>query len=148
MFTKELYPKKMNRKKFQEISKLREKEAKALLRAQCAHGAYYLAGYSIECALKACIAKQTNKHDFPNKDLAGKVHIHNLETLMKLASLEQHLQRDMSTNSALSINWATVKDWKETSRYSNNISTQEAKDMISACIARKNGILNWIRKKW
>jgi HEPN domain-containing protein len=28
-------------------------------------GAYYLAGYAVECGLKACVAKLTNQDDFP-----------------------------------------------------------------------------------
>jgi hypothetical protein len=79
---------KMNRQELQELSKIRRKEATALLKAKHYAGAYYLLGYSVECALKACIAKQTNKHDFPNKDFANKVYVHNLEVLIKLAGLK------------------------------------------------------------
>ena len=55
----------MNRKDFQRLSALRLKEAKALL--GYFHGAYYLTGYAAECALKACIAKRTQKYNFPDK---------------------------------------------------------------------------------
>jgi hypothetical protein len=47
----------MDRKDLQSLSRWRLLEARALLRAGLPNGAYYLAGYSIECALKACIAK-------------------------------------------------------------------------------------------
>jgi hypothetical protein len=47
----------MNRNDFQKISRLRVKEAKALLDNGYPAGAYYLMGYAVECALKACIAK-------------------------------------------------------------------------------------------
>ena len=57
-----------NREALQLISRQRKREAAALLRAKLFPGAYYLAGYAVECALKACVAKQTNKHDFPNKN--------------------------------------------------------------------------------
>jgi len=30
-------------------------------------GAYYLAGYAVECAIKACIAKGTRRYEFPDK---------------------------------------------------------------------------------
>ena len=55
----------MNRNDFQKISRLRVKEAKALLDNGYPAGAYYLMGYAVECALKACIAKQTKRYDFP-----------------------------------------------------------------------------------
>ena len=105
-------------------------------------------GYSVECALKACIAKQTKRHDFPDKDLAKKTHVHNLEQLLKLAGLAQDLEKDARANKNLELNWAVVKDWKEISRYTAATSAAEAKDLYSACTARKNGILSWIRARW
>lgn len=88
----------MNRSELQEISRIRINEAATLLRAGQYAGAYYLAGYSVECALKVCIAKQTKKYDFPNKELAIKVWVHDLEKLIKLAGLWPKLDRDMKTN--------------------------------------------------
>jgi len=38
-----------------------------LLRLGLFDGAYYLAGYAVECALKACIAKGTQRFEFPDK---------------------------------------------------------------------------------
>ena len=138
----------MNRQQLQELSKVRRKEAAALLKAKHYGGAYYLLGYSVECGLKACIAKQTKKYDFPDKDIAAKVHIHNLENLLKLAGLENELETDMKANKTLEVNWAVVKDWKETCRYTTIISPAEARDLYSACTSRKNGLLSWIRAKW
>ena len=57
----------MNRLDLQQLSDLRIGEAKALLAQGFPEGAYYLAGYSVECALKACIARRTREHDFPDK---------------------------------------------------------------------------------
>jgi HEPN domain-containing protein len=49
----------MTRKDLQKLAAIRLKEAKLLLAANAPDGAYYLAGYAVECALKACIAKAT-----------------------------------------------------------------------------------------
>jgi HEPN domain-containing protein len=57
----------VDRKDLQELSKVRLKEAKALLDLGMPDGAYYLAGYAVECALKACLAKGTVKYEFPDK---------------------------------------------------------------------------------
>lgn len=138
----------MNRQELQELSKIRRKDVSALLKAKQYCGAYYLLGYSIECALKACIAKQTKKYDFPDKDLVTKAYVHNLEQLIKLAGLEKDLEQDTRKNKMLELNWAIVKDWKETSRYNINISRSDAKDLYSACTSRTNGILSWIKTKW
>ena len=57
----------MNRRDFQALATLRVKEVKVLLGNQCFEGAYYLLGYAVECALKACIAKHYRRFDFPNR---------------------------------------------------------------------------------
>lgn len=138
----------MNRQELQELSKVRRREAAALIKSKHYSGAYYLLGYSVECALKACIAKQTQKFDFPNKELANKAHVHNLEQLVKLAGLETDLNNKIAANKIFEVNWAVVKDWKETSRYICTIVQSDAKDLYTACTSRSNGILSWIQSKW
>ena len=59
----------MNKTELENLASIRIKEAEILLTADCYHGAYYLAGYSLECILKACIAKQVKEFDFPDKNL-------------------------------------------------------------------------------
>lgn len=55
----------VDRRDLHVLSRIRLKEAKALLDAGLYDGAYYLAGYAVECGLKACIAKKTKRHEFP-----------------------------------------------------------------------------------
>jgi len=138
----------MNRQELQLISKLRRKEAAILLKANQYAGAYYLLGYSVECALKACIAKQTKRYDFPNRDIIKNAYNHNLETLLRTAGLDYQLKQDMKVNASLEVNWSIVKDWKETSRYITSVTSAEAKDFYSACSSRTDGILAWIKNKW
>ena len=138
----------MNRATFQRISELRRREAAVLLRARQYPGAYYLVGYSVECALKACIAKQVRKYDFPDRKLANEAFTHDLEKLMKLSGLATVLDREMRTNKSLELNWAVAKDWSESSRYEMGISAAQARDLYSACTAGKDGVLNWVRKRW
>jgi len=58
----------MNRKGLQDLAIVRLKEAKALLDQGFHDGAYYLCGYAVECALKACIAKISGRQfAFPSK---------------------------------------------------------------------------------
>lgn len=40
----------MNRSDFQQLPEIRLRESQALLDASCFDGAYYLAGYAVECA--------------------------------------------------------------------------------------------------
>ena len=138
----------MNRSELQRLSNQRRREAAVLLGAGHFPGAYYLVGYSVECALKACIAKQTRRYDFPNKQIAPKVFTHDLEVLVRLAGLENDLKHDMSANPALQLNWTIVKDWSEEVRYDLSITRAQVRDLYSACTRRKNGVLTWIRGRW
>jgi hypothetical protein len=72
----------INRKGLQDLAKLRLREAKALLRSNHPDGAYYLAGYAVECALKACIAKKTMRYDFPEKETVQTSYSHELIKLL------------------------------------------------------------------
>ena len=138
----------MNRKDLKRIARVRLKEASILLKNRHYAGAYYLAGYCIECAIKACIAKQVKRFEFPDKDLANQAWSHDLEKLIGIAGLKQALQEDMKANSAIELNWAIIKDWKESYRYEPKITKSQATDFYLACSDQTNGILDWIEKRW
>jgi HEPN domain-containing protein len=138
----------LNRRDLQHISKIRREEAITLLKPGHYAGAYYLAGYSIECAIKACIAKQIKCFEFPDKDLANKAWSHDLGNLIGIAGLARLLQADMKVNRNLEINWAIVKDWNESSRYEISITKSQASDYFSACFDKIDGIYYWIKKRW
>ena len=138
----------LNRTALQRLSRLRRIEANTLLKSRRYEGAYYLLGYSVECALKACIAKQTNRYDFPDKNLVVRTHTHDLEKLLGLAGLDTPLTAEFATNSTLELNWAVVKDWSEQIRYETTVDETLAKDFYSACTGRKHGILTWIVRRW
>src|ERR1700728_881454 len=102
-------PSRKTRKDFQRLAELRAKEAATLSKTGNQQGAYYLAGFAVECALKACIAKKTRRHEFPaDKEYAGKVYTHNLDQLLKLAHLDAQLDSDMEGQPKLADNWNIV----------------------------------------
>jgi HEPN domain-containing protein len=45
---------------------MRAEDARILLAAGRYAAAFYMCGYAVECALKACIAKQTREYEFPD----------------------------------------------------------------------------------
>ena len=61
----------VNRGDWQRLSRSREREAKVLLDAGEHAGAYYLCGYAVECALKACIVKALPPRTMPEKKDVG-----------------------------------------------------------------------------
>ena len=137
----------MNRSDLQKIAVIRLREGKALLDAGLYNGAYYLSGYAIECALKACIARQTKRFDFPDKGFASDSYTHDIEKLVRVAGLSALLDHQMKTDSVFATNWGTVKDWKEISRYQSH-SQKMAENLYAAIADRRNGVLRWIKQYW
>lgn len=139
-------PIRKTRKDFQRLAELRAREAAALAKTRNHQGAYYLAGFAVECALKACIAKKTRRHEFPaDAKYANKVYTHNLDELLKLAQLEAQLDKDMQANRQLATNWGVVKGWNVDSRY--EISGLNGRDMVTA-VSSSDGVLQWIKLHW
>ena len=138
----------MNRNHFQRLACLRITEANILLSNNCYDGAYYLAGYAVECALKACIAKMTREYDFPDKKLALESYTHDLGKLARLAGLEPELEEKMSCSQAFATYWAVVKDWSEEMRYNSDVTRQAASGMIEAISDEKDGVMAWLKKSW
>ena len=139
----------MNRADFQALADVRIDEAQALLSLNPPRpdGAYYLAGYAVECALKAAIAKLNNQHDWPDKGFVADCHTHSLKALMRLANLETDFKLALAANPALALNWNTVTDWSEKSRYERH-ALQKAQEMVVAVADNTNGVLPWIRGRW
>lgn len=137
----------MNRADFQQLSELRLKEAKALLDAGFPEGAYYLAGYAIECALKACIAKRTQAQQFPERD-AHKYYKHDIGELLAHSKLKQELEISMLADFRLKESWTILKNWSEETRYEGTKTIKEARDLIEAIDDSKGGVLPWLQQRW
>lgn len=138
----------MNRTELQELANLRIAEAERLMQSPpMPEGAYYLAGYAVECALKACIARRTKAEDFPDKQLAQECFTHSMEQLLKLAGLKDQRDADAAANPDLKANWGTVKDWSVESRY-ERITVAKAELLLKAVTDAKNGVLPWIKARW
>ena len=137
----------MKRKDLQQLSALRLREAKLLLQANCPDGAYYLAGYAAECAIKACIAKATERHEFPDKKRAESSYTHNAVDLIRVAGLNKALHSAITGDSNFAEAWEVVRQWSEAERYERH-SIEEAETLIVALSDRKHGILRWLKQFW
>jgi hypothetical protein len=137
----------MNRADLQRLSRLRLQEARSLFRMKHYSGAYYLAGYSVECALKACIAKQTQKFEFPDKARVNNSYQHKPAELLNVANLNRSFHEAKQRNPKLQASWNVVNNWSEQSRYA--IWTQSDADaMIVAVSKTQDGVLPWIKLHW
>ena len=138
----------MNRREFHELAALRLAEAKALLDAGFPDGAYYLAGYAVECGLTACLSRQTRQHDFPPEPrTVADMYTHELEKLISRAELRVQLDSEMLGDPIFADNWRTARAWSERSR-DERWSAAEAERLYRAIADRRHGVLRWIRRYW
>jgi len=125
---------------------MRLKDARVLIRGGNGEGAYYLTGLAVECAIKACIAKNTQRHDFPpNQSAIKDIYTHDLVKLIGAAKLQTALDSYRRKNASFNNKWDVVKDWNINSRYA--LSGLNAKDLYRA-VAGRNGVMQWLRQRW
>ena len=72
---------------FRLLAQERALDAAALLAADRFSGAYYLAGYATECALKSVALKDLQPFYMPDKDLVTNLYTHSLDRLIDRAQL-------------------------------------------------------------
>lgn len=138
----------MNRGDLQRLSNARIREAKILFDAGEYSGAYYLAGYAVECALKACFAKTVQRYDFPDKGRSEKVFNHSFKTLVEQARLKEDLETAYRGNPRFAAYWDVVTKWSPESGYSLLLTRHDAEEIFDAIIRRGDGVLPWIKRRW
>ena len=133
----------------QQLAKLRLDEAKLLAREGQFSGAYYVAGYAIECALKARIAAMFRENEIPDKNLVNKVYTHELAALLNLAGLEKPLETERQNDSELDRRWSIVKNWTKQARYAI-WTEQQAAAIIDAIDGdgKTGGLFQWLSARW
>lgn len=138
----------ITRADFQNLSQLRLAEAQALLSGRFPEGAFYLAGYAVECALKACISRQQPSQQFPPRQGSwSRLYTHDLEALIDAAGLKAILQAARASDPDLDANWAAVLDWSEQSRYAFP-NAADALNLYDAVTDQNHGALQWLRTFW
>jgi HEPN domain-containing protein len=106
----------MHRHTLQRLALLRIHEARLLMENGLYSGSYYLAGYAVECGIKAILSSSFRENAIPNKDFVNKIHTHDFEKLLREAGLEGNL-RETLENRQFKANWEIVKNWKPDARY-------------------------------
>ena len=137
----------VNRKDLQSLARIRLAEATVLLGSGHPDGAYYLAGYAVECALKACIARGIQRHEFPDRKSVDASHTHNLRDLIKVANLELARSEEAKLHPNFRNNWDVVQQWSERSRYRRN-DPALSQALVKAIGDSKHGVMAWIKRHW
>jgi HEPN domain-containing protein len=138
----------VTRADLQKLTRIRLAEARILLRNGCYEGAYYLAGYAVECAIKACIAKKVRRFQFPDKKIAAESYTHDLRKLLAVAELKPYHEAMMESDPLFVRNWEFVEEWSEQTRYDFGVSWKKANRLYGAIVARRHGVLAWVKQYW
>jgi hypothetical protein len=138
----------MNRTDFQQLADLRVREAEALRAAGLHEGAYYLLGYAVECALKACFCRRILEHEFPDKRLVERAYSHDLAKLLDVSGVEAELDKAVGLNPALGLKWRTANEWNEQSRYVGLLSASKVDELFEAVLHPTDGVLTWLKTQW
>jgi hypothetical protein len=140
----------LNRFQWQQLAERWLVDAKSLLDVHRWSAAYYVAGYAVECGLKACVLARVAAEAeviFEDKKFSEKCWTHSLLELVKLAGLEATRLADVAANPVFGQNWLVVKEWSEKTRYQTK-SHQKAKKLYNAITDNSNGVMQWIRAHW
>jgi hypothetical protein len=138
----------MNRADLQLLADARVSDSEALLQANRWAAAYYLLGYAVECAIKACVARQFRQDEVPDKTIVNDFYTHRLDKLLGISGAKAALESRTSTDAAFQVNWNTVRDWNESARYDHSITEAKARDMLVAVSDPNSGVLPWLKTQW
>ncbi|MBY0481092.1 MAG: HEPN domain-containing protein [Chitinophagaceae bacterium] len=146
-----------------EIKKLadqRLREAQVLFQNGMCDGAFYLAGYSVELALKAKICERLgipNLFDEANTvtnsikgigEIRKTLKTHNLFTLLIFSGLKIQFDNDKATSKELAkANSLLFNAWDENARYKpcGHVLDKDVEKLITS-LSGINGILTWIEQ--
>lgn len=139
----------LSRSELQQLAEIRISEAGLLLANGMWDGAYYLAGYAVECGLKACIMAHVERTGiiFEDKKFSEKCWTHDFEVLLDLAGLKDPWKVDRNADPLFAARWAEVAVWKESRRYVRSTEL-DARVLILAITDPSHGVLQWIRRHW
>jgi hypothetical protein len=131
----------------QNLAQLRLDDALLLLQAGRSSSAYYLAGYSIELALKGCISKLIQPQVIPDKAFVNAIYTHKLDSLLATAALLPQFNTDSKADPQLAAYWAITTKWNEESRYEFWDPIASA-TLLQAVGDPNHGVFQWVKKHW
>lgn len=137
----------LTRYDLQRLAQVRLDDAVLLLQNNRPSSAYYLAGYAVELALKACIARLFQPDAIPGRAFVNAIYTHKLEPLLATAGLKPAFDAALKADSQLAVNWAIASKWTEESRY--DLWDPIAAGTLLAAIAEPtHGVFEWVKQHW
>lgn len=137
----------LTRADLQKLANVRLEDALLLFQSNRPSSAYYLAGYSIELGLKACISRQVQSDTIPDKGFINAVYTHKLDSLVSMTGLRPQFDADVKADSQFAAYWAIVNNWSEESRY-EVWDAITAATLLQAIHDPDHGVFQWVKKHW
>jgi len=134
-----------SKQQFHDLSSSFLKAAELLNSQGQFHASYYLAGYAVECALKAYICTLSLKDTFPPKRVEKSHYIHDFVTLIDTANLKRIFDTAKDGDKNLNTAFSIIKDWSPDIRY-DEIS-MDAKKPNDFILATKE-FLKWLQTNY
>lgn len=131
----------------EKLAQVRLEDSLFLLQAGRSSSAYYLAGYAVELALKACISKLIQSHVIPEKAFINAIYTHRLDNLLSTAGLLPELNTDAKADPEFAAYWAIASKWTEESRY-EFWDPMSAATLLQAIHEPNHGVFQWVKKHW
>jgi hypothetical protein len=143
---KQVPPRHFGATELRTLAEMRRSEALALYEKDLFSGAYYLAGYAIELALKACICRMFNAEAIPDKGFVNSIYTHRLTDLIEIANMKKLVENNKK-DTTFEAFWGVVVNWSSEARY-EIITQKQCAAMIAAAFHEKGGIYPWIKSHW
>lgn len=139
-----------------DLADLRLAEARTLLQAGLHHGAFYLAGYSLELYLKARICRVLGVQDvfstgFSNSKWAAPFRTHDYDKLLFYGGLLNPKETDQNQDVILRLSWDIVDQlkWNESYRHHTPNPTSHSSQDVLEFINSIDYITNrWLRQHY
>ena len=122
-----------------ELAELRLEEARALLGHGLHSGAFYLAGYAVELALKAVLTSDLSSYSMPNKREVTSAYTHRLIELARAANLDPS-----GAGKPVRVAWhVATAAWAPDARY-RKYGKVAAEEMVNSA----EEIVSWLKAHW
>jgi HEPN domain-containing protein len=131
----------------EKLANVRLEDSRLLLEAGRSSSAYYLAGYAVELALKACISKLIQPNVIPEKAFVNAIYTHKLDNLLSIAGLLPQFNADTKADTEFAAYWAITSKWTEESRY-EFWDPMSATTLLTAIQESNHGVFQWVKKHW
>lgn len=131
----------------EKLAFIRLDDAKLLLQHNRSSSAYYLAGYAVELALKACISRLIQSYTIPEKAFINAIYVHRLDSLLATAGLRPAFDAGVKADPQFAAYWAIANNWTEESRY-EYWDPFAAASLLQAIDEPAHGVFQWVKRHW